>query len=129
MAMLPLQLPGDKSMPMAQTTALPLDLSSLIPGSPQSAPTPAAPPAAAGLATAPAAPPMPGGAPASMPAFPPPGAPMKPPYEVVMQADGSSVYQVPPPMPGMPPVVIAVNKAPKVPPALQPPTPTSLAAA
>ena len=128
--MLPLQLPGDKSMPMAATTQLPLDLSSLIPGSPQSAPTAAAPPSAAGLATAPAASPIPGGAPASMPAFPPPGAPTKPPYEVVMQADGSSVYQVPPPMPGMPPVVIAVNKAPVVPKALQQPsTPTSLAAA
>lgn len=104
-------MPDDPSMPMARAAALPLDTSTLLGAIPMKRPlTGAPPPAAAGLMQAPQ---VPGAPPAGPIGFPPPGAPDEPPYTVVMQDDGSSIYKTPSG------IVIGVNKAPKLPPALQ----------
>lgn len=50
--------------------------------------------------------------------FPAPTAPQKPPWDVQLQDDGSSVYTIP--GPNGKPVVLAVNKAPRLPHAMQP---------
>lgn len=97
-------------MPMGQAARLPLDATDLIP--PIKAPAPAGatpPPAAAGMAAGP------GGTPIG--AFPPPGAPAEAPYTIVMQADGSAVWQ----SKTDPPITIGVVAAPKLPASMQPP--------
>lgn len=118
MPQLPLSIPGANTMPMsAGTSQLPIDSTSLIAGTPQRAPAMTPPPrAAAGMMTGPA------GAPAG--AFPPPGSPSQPPWQVTMQPDGSSIYKVDT---AGGPIVIGVNPAPKLPKALQNPTPSSQA--
>lgn len=106
-----------QTMPMGRAAALPLDSATLLGAIPMKRPGMGAPPpAAAGLQ---GPPPAPAGAPQGPPGFPPPGAPNEPPYEVVLQPDGSSIYQLPSPAPGMPPIVLGVNPAPKLPAALQ----------
>jgi hypothetical protein len=126
MSALPLSFPDTNQMPYGQTTALPIDESGFA--APVNAPA-SPPPAAAGMQAPPAA--MPSAAPDTMQgrsAFNAPGAPTEPPYQVTMQPDGSSVYHV---MTAGGPVIIGVNKAPKVPPALQqgvqPPTQAAIA--
>lgn len=107
--MLPLTTP---SMPMTSSMRQPLDLGpSALPlrASAPAGQTP--PPAAAGM--------IGGGAP--MNSLPSPSAPATPPWNVILQDDGSSIYQIPSPQPGGKPVVIGVNKSPKLPAALQPP--------
>lgn len=99
-------------MPMGTAARLPIDATDLIPPIKGAAPAGAPPPpAAAGMMAGP------GGTPIG--AFPDPTAPATPPYEVVMQPDGSSIYQTK----TTPPVVIAVNPAPKIPISMQPAKP------
>lgn len=103
----PLDLP---MMPMAQA-AHPLDLGapklpplSLSSGPPPAGPLPMTPDAS-----------MPPAAPASAVA-------QESPYSVKLQADGTSVYYLPGPKgDGSDDIVLGVNRAPKLPPALQPP--------
>ncbi len=99
-------------MPMGQSAMLPME-------------TP--PP----MAVTPTRGPAPEGAPAPAPsagAMPPPAADAgisQPPYNVRLQPDGSSVYELPSPAPGMPAIVIGVNPAPHLPKSLQAPKPTA----
>lgn len=123
MPSLPLSLPGANTMPMSQTTQLPIDSSQLIAGQAMRMPTASPPPpSAAGMIQGP------NGAPVGAPqGFPAPGQPQKPPYDVVMQPDGSSVYVA---QTAGGPVTLAVNKPPVLPKALQQPqapTPASMA--
>lgn len=117
---LPLSLPGANLMPMGQASQLPIDTTGLIAGQSMSAPAPSPPPAAAGMMTGPTGAPI--GAAASASPFPAPG--FQPPWQVVLQPDGSSKYVVPTPGGD---VTLGVNKAPVLPKALQAPTPASQA--
>lgn len=93
-------------MPMGQSAKLPLSAADLLPADAfKSAPS-STPPAASGLMAGP------GGTPIG--SMPSPEMPSEPPFEVVLQADGSSIYQTK----TNPPVVIGVNKPPKLPAAM-----------
>lgn len=99
--------PTESQMPMGQQALPALDASQILAGMPTKATAQTAPPpASAGMMQAPS------GAPAGMP---PQGSPSEPPYDVQLQPDGSSIYITK----TQPPVVIGVNRPPKVPPALQ----------
>lgn len=95
-------------MPMGQSAQLPITAADLLPPTASPAITPP-PPQAQGMVAGPGGTPLAG--------FPSPDAPAEPPYLVELQADGSSVYKTK----TNPSVVIGVNKAPKLPPAMQPP--------
>jgi hypothetical protein len=86
-------------MPMGQSAKPPMDAASVV------APVPAAPPQAAGVMQSPQ-----GGA----MGFPAPSAPTEPPFVVELQPDGSSIYK----SKTEPPIVLGVNKPPKLPKAL-----------
>jgi hypothetical protein len=93
---------------MATASKLPLNIAELAPNLRVPGVTPP-PRQAAGMMAGP------GGTPLGT--FPSPTAPAEPPYTVDMQADGSAIFK----SRTEPPVVIGVAKAPKLPPALQPP--------
>lgn len=114
--------PTAPQMPMAvnalkRSTPPPLPQLSMPPGAGAPAPSLPMPPVGA----APAMPMPPTGAP---PAAPAPMAPAPPPWQVALQDDGSSVYQMPPLVPGGKPIVLGVNKPPKLSAAMQPKPPT-----
>lgn len=94
-------------MPMGQAAKMPVSAADLASLSAAPMPASSAPAGASGLIAGPSGTPLGGGIPA-------PSAPVEPPYEVVLQADGSSVYQTK----TTPPVVIGVNRPPKLPPSL-----------
>ena len=99
----------NSQMPMPMSTRLPLDPTQIQAPMPQSGP----PPQAMGAAPLPGAPagPAPGAAPT------PAGGP---PFETIVQPDGSILSVVTKGLPpGMKPIVIGVHRAPKIPPALQ----------
>lgn len=91
----------DAQMPMQAAAQLPLNTDEIIGAMPQrrSAAPDAMPPAAQGLV-----------------GLPQPGAPEEPPFDVQLQPDGSSIYLTK----TDPPIVIGVNKPPKLPPGLAP---------
>lgn len=92
---------------MAQAARLPLDASDF----PISRPTPQAPAQAAGLMSSPGGQPL---------GAQPLATPQEPPFNIVMQADGSSYYTTK----GNPPLVLGkVTPPPKLPPSLQPQAP------
>ena len=92
-------------MPMGQAAMKPLNMGGLMGRMPMTRPATTPPPAAAAG--------MMGGA----MGLPSPSAPPEPPFEVKMQADGSSVYLTK----TDPQIVIGINPPPKLPKALQPP--------
>lgn len=97
------------AMPLSNAGKLPLDLSSIIgPISRPAGPASAAPQQAAGAMQLPNTG-MGGAAP-----LPAQGSPAEPPYNVEMQADGTSIYKTPSG------IVLGVNRAPKLPPSLNP---------
>jgi hypothetical protein len=108
--------PTASQMPMGRT-ALPLSDEDFLPLRPPQ-PGVAPPPATAGLINGPGGTPL--GAPPPGNGDAGSGSPAVP-WQVALQDDGSSVYQIPPITPGGKPIVIAHNKPPKLPPALQPP--------
>lgn len=96
--------PTQSQMPMGQAAMAPLQQDSIM----------------GALSSQPETMPVPEGAPlpqqsAGLMGMPSPDAPSEPPYDVKLQADGSSVYLTK----TDPPVVIGINKPPKLPPALQ----------
>lgn len=103
----------EPGMPMGSAARLPLNAAQLMP-SIRGIPAAGAPPApAAGLMA-------PGGSPIG---FPAPGAPEKPPFEVEMQPNGTSVYYVP--GSNGQKIILGVNPPPKMPKALQPNAPAA----
>lgn len=90
----------DPMMPMQAAAQLPLNTDDIIGAMPRQGTLQGNPPAAS----------------AGMVGLPSPDAPSEPPFSVEMQPDGSSIYLTK----TDPPIVIGVNKPPKLPPALNP---------
>lgn len=104
-------------MPMTQAARLPIASAPQPPTPLPLPPMPGGPPASSGPLPLPSMAPQ--GGPLPLPASAPIPQVQKPPYAVELQDDGTSVYTIS--GPNGKPVIIGLNKPPKLPAALQPP--------